>query len=107
MCLVGKNSCTDGVCWCIVVLYEPVVVLFHNGAEIFTLTYEVYFSISFQYFIAFFNEMFNKGTRSADAKLAIKAFGLFAAVCRRYKGSQDVVHMFTSVKQRAEQIYFK
>jgi len=27
MCLVGKNSSTDGVCWCIVVVYEPVVVL--------------------------------------------------------------------------------
>jgi len=51
--------------------------------------------------------MFNKGTRPSQTKLAIKAFGLFAAVCRRYKGSQDVVHMFTSVKQRAEQIYFK
>ena len=51
--------------------------------------------------------MFNKGTRSTHAKLAMKAFGLFAAVCRSYKGSQDVVHMFTSVIQRAEQIYFK
>jgi len=27
MCLVGKNSCTDGGCWCVVVVYEPVVVL--------------------------------------------------------------------------------
>ena len=27
MCLVGKNSCTDGVCWCVVVVYEPFVVL--------------------------------------------------------------------------------
>lgn len=57
--------------------------------------------------MAYFNEMFNKGTRSTHAKLAMKAFGLFAAVCRSYKGSQDVVHMFTSVIQRAEQIYFK
>lgn len=51
--------------------------------------------------------MFNKYTWSYRAKLAIKAFGLFAAACRTYSGSQDVVHMFTSVIQRAEQIYFK
>jgi hypothetical protein len=44
---------------------------------------------------------------SSHAKLAVKAFGLFAAACRIYKGSQDVVHMFTLVVQRAEQIYFK
>jgi hypothetical protein len=49
----------------------------------------------------------NMGTRSLRAKLAMKAFGLFAAVCRKYKEPQDVEYMFTSVKQRAEQIYFK
>ncbi|XP_021932903.1 DNA-dependent protein kinase catalytic subunit-like isoform X3 [Zootermopsis nevadensis] len=61
----------------------------------------------FLYFITSFKEMLNRGTSSYDIKLAIKAFGLFAAPCHIFMDSQDVVQMFTVVMQRAEQIYFK
>jgi hypothetical protein len=51
--------------------------------------------------------MLSRSTSSYDKKLVIKAFGLFAAPCRIYMKSQDVLYMFTLVMQHAEQIYFK
>lgn len=51
--------------------------------------------------------MLSSSTSSHDTKFVIKAFGLFAAPCRMYMKSQDVLYMFTIVMQRAEQIYFK
>jgi hypothetical protein len=51
--------------------------------------------------------MLSSSSSSYDMKLVIKAFGLFAAPCRVYMKSQDVLYMFSVVMQRAEQIYLK